>query len=111
MTRALVISTLFLIYSGVFAKSHTVYSPDQGVLCDKRSGFCADSQGISMAYTEQFLGKKAAAKLLKIIGSDSDMTSFTMSNGVHCETKQRLCVTSKTNNRPDAVANGVLFKQ
>ena len=110
MKRALVLSAIVLTSSGAFARSHTVYSPDQGVLCDKRSGFCADSQGISMALTGQFLGKTAAARLLKIMGTDSDMTSFTMSNGVHCETKQRLCVTSKTTGRPDAAANGVLYK-
>jgi hypothetical protein len=93
------------------AKTFTVFSPDQGVLCDRKSGLCADSTGISIAYTEQFLGKKAAAKLMKIMGSDSDMSSFTMSNGVHCEMKENNCTTSKNNDTPDAAANGVLFKQ
>ncbi len=108
------------LFAGIFfavlatsaqAKTFTVFSPDQGVLCDRKSGFCADSTGISMAYTEQFLGKKAATKLMKVMGSDSDMSSFTMSNGVHCEMKEKKCTTSKNNDTPDAAANGVLFKQ
>ena len=45
------------------------------------------------------------------MGTDSDMTSFTMSSGVHCETKERLCLTRKTAGRPDAAADGVLFKR
>jgi hypothetical protein len=93
------------------AKTFTVFSPDQGVLCDRKSGFCADSTGISMAYTEQFLGKKAAAKLMKTMGTDSDMSSFTMSNGVHCEMKAKNCTTSKNNDTPEAAANGALFRQ
>jgi hypothetical protein len=64
-----------------------------------------------MAYTEMFLGKKAAAKLLKVMGPDADESVFTMSNGVHCEMKAKNCTTSKLNNKPDAVANGMLFRQ
>jgi hypothetical protein len=111
MNRIIAATAISMIASGAFAKSQTIYSPDQGVLCDRKSGFCADSTGISMAFTEQFLGKKVAAKLMKTMGSDSDMTSFTMSNGVHCELKEKKCTTSKLNDTPDAVANGVLFKQ
>ena len=111
MKRILIGLSFTVLATSVYAKSQTIYSPDQGVLCDKKSGFCADSTGISMAYTEQFLGKKAAAKLLKVMGTGSDMTTFTMSNGVHCELKAKKCTTSKLNDTPDAVANGVLFKQ
>jgi hypothetical protein len=45
------------------------------------------------------------------MGTDSDMTTFTMSNGVHCVLKEKKCTTSKNNDTPDAEANGVLFKQ
>jgi hypothetical protein len=111
MKRIIAAAAFSMIASIAYAKNFTIFSPDQGVLCDRKSGFCADSTGISMAYTEQFLGKKTAAKLLKTMGSDSDMTSFTMSNGVHCEMKEKKCTTSKLNDTPDAAANGVLFKQ
>ena len=36
-----------------------VTSPEPGVVCDKKASFCADFMGISMAYTEMYLGKKA----------------------------------------------------
>jgi len=111
MKRLLIGITFAIIATSAYAKSQTIYSPDQGVLCDRKSGFCADSTGISMAYTEQFLGKKVAAKLLKTIGTDSDMTTFTMSNGVHCELKENKCTTSKLNDTPDPVATGTFFKQ
>jgi hypothetical protein len=111
MKRIIFGGAITLMASGAYATSHNIYSPDQGVLCDRKSGFCADSTGISMGLTEQFLGKKAAAKLLKVMGSDSDQSVFTMSNGVHCEMKEKKCTTSKLNDTPDPVANGVLFKQ
>jgi len=111
MKRLLIGISFAILATSAYAKSQTIYSPDQGVLCDRKSGFCADSTGISMAYTEQFLGKKAAAKLLKVMGTDSDMTTFTMSNGVNCALKEKKCTTSKLNDTPDAVTNRVLFKQ
>ena len=111
MKRLLIGISFAILATSAYAKTFKIYSPDQGVLCDRKSGFCADSTGISMAYTEQFLGKKAAAKLLKVMGTDSDMTTFTMSNGVHCVLKEKKCTTSKLNDTPDAEANGILFKQ
>ena len=41
-----------------------VFSPEQGIICDKKSGFCADSEGISLGFTKEYLG-------------DVDKTSFT----------------------------------
>ena len=28
-----------------------VFSPEQGIICDKKAGFCADSVRISLAFT------------------------------------------------------------
>ena len=68
-----------------------VYSPKAGVLCDKKAGFCADSEGISMALTKLYLGDKAEEKMMdmiKEVGLENfDATTFTLTNGVHCETK------------------------
>ena len=89
MKRFIVCLFLTIIASAALAEQ-AIFSPDGGVLCDRKSGFCADSEGVSMAYTEQFLGKKAAQKLLKIMGSDSDMSSFTMSNGTLRDTREKL---------------------
>jgi hypothetical protein len=90
-----------------------IYSPDTGILCDKKSGFCVDNQGVSLAYTEQYLGKKAAKKLkaqIDSVGVDSfDATSFTMSNGMHCETREQNCTVSKGSDKPDPVGNVTLF--
>ena len=108
MKRFIVCLFLTLIASTALAE-RAIFSPDDGVLCDRKSGFCADREGVSMAYTEQYLGKKAAQKLLKIMGSDSDMSSFTMSNGLHCETREKNCTISKTNDSPDQVGNITLF--
>ncbi len=114
MNRSITFLSLFLIATAVSAKDkNVIYSPDQGVLCDKKSGFCADSYGISVAFTKEFLGDKAAKNLQDQIGDPNtfDATSFTMSNGVHCETKQKSCTVSKYDNKPDPVGNGVLFGQ
>ncbi len=91
----------------------TIFSPDDGVLCDKKAGFCADKDGIAVGHTEVYLGKKAAKKLqdmISSVGVDSfDATSFTMSNGMHCETREKNCTTSKFNDKPDPVGNTTLF--
>lgn len=31
-----------------------VYSPEQGIICDKKAGFCADFMGISMELPKNF---------------------------------------------------------
>lgn len=108
MKRFIICLTLTMIASSALAE-RAIFSPDDGVLCDRKSGFCADSEGVSMAYTEQYLGKKAAQKLMKIMGTDSDMSSFTMSNGMHCETREKNCTISKTNDSSDQVGNTTLF--
>jgi len=36
-----------------------VYSPSPGIVCDKKAQFCADQQGISLAYTKEYLGQTA----------------------------------------------------
>ncbi|HID03009.1 MAG TPA: hypothetical protein EYP18_07375, partial [Desulfobacterales bacterium] len=48
--------------------------------CDKKSGFCSDSYGISLGITKDELGQKAANKWTKILSDKSfDSSSFTMS--------------------------------
>ena len=76
--------------------SANVYSPQQGVICDKKAGFCSDSYGISLGITKEVLGQKAADKWTKILSDkDFDSTSYTMSNGLSCDTKQKICKKSK----------------
>lgn len=113
MKRIFIALSLCIFATVGSAKEFVIYSPDQGVLCDKKAGVCADSYGISIAYTKEFLGDKAANKLQKEIGDPNtfDATSFTLSNGVHCETKEKNCTVSKYDDKSDPVATGVLFKQ
>jgi hypothetical protein len=84
-----------------------VSSPEPGILCDQKGGFCADYQGISMAYTKQFLGEKAEKKLLDM--GDFDMSTFTLTNGVHCEAKTKKCTVSKLSDKVDVAHTKALF--
>lgn len=102
-----------LLSAQTFAASAIFYPKPGGVICDKKSGFCADNQGISIAITQMELGANAAKKLMDTINkvglANFDATSFTMSNGLHCEIKEKKCITSKTTGRVDAKATTVLF--
>lgn len=69
------------------APREAVYSPKQGVLCDKYA--CANDKGLSKALTEKYISKKAAAKLFS--QGEFDTTEFTLSNGIFCDTKEQLC--------------------
>ena len=93
------------------AKSHeNVYSPEQGVICDKKSGFCSDSYGISLGLTKDFLGQKAADKMTKILSDkDFDATFYTMMNGLTCDTKKKICKKSKWDEKADAHWTKILF--
>ena len=87
-----------------------VYSPEAGVICDKKSGFCSDSYGISIGMTKDFLGQKAADKFTKILSDkDFDPTSYTMSNGLSCDTKKKICKKSKWDDKADAHWTKILF--
>jgi hypothetical protein len=88
-----------------------VFSPEQGIICDKKSGFCADSEGISLGYTGEYLGKDAEEKFDKIISSvkEFDTTSFVMSNGVLCDAKKKHCYTNKFDNVIDQAYTRAMF--
>jgi len=93
-----------------FASANAVYSPEHGVICDKKSGFCSDSYGISLGLTKDFLGQKAANKMQKYLNDkDFDATYFTLSNGLTCETKKKICKKSKWDEKADAHWTGILF--
>jgi hypothetical protein len=99
-----------LIGATSFLSASSVYSPGKGIVCDKKSGFCTDSDGISLAYTREYLGEKAGKKWSKILSDSSfDSTSFTMSNGLSCDTKRKICKKSKFDDNADAHWTKVLF--
>ena len=87
-----------------------VYSPEQGVICDKKAGFCSDSYGISLGITKDVLGQKAADKWTKILSDkDFDPTSYTMSNGLSCDTNKKVCKKSKWDEKADPHWTKILF--
>jgi Fels-1 Prophage Protein-like len=110
-------ATLICISQLTFAESKPnsaiTYPKPGGVICDQKSGFCADEQGVSVAITEMELGKKASKNLMDQINTvgikDFDPTSFTMTGGLHCETKQKKCFTNKYGNVVDPKATKALF--
>ncbi|EGK9148806.1 PerC family transcriptional regulator [Salmonella enterica] len=79
------------------AFSPDILCPERGVVCDRVAGFCADSQGVSVVWTARYLGREAQSRLLQLSGRVSDFhtDAFTLSNGVHCESKKRTCWTGR----------------
>ncbi|MDX3905571.1 MAG: YcgJ family protein [Pigmentiphaga sp.] len=83
-----------------------VRSPASGVLCDPY--LCANEKGISRALTAQYLGETTAAKLFS--QGQFSLTEFTLSNGVFCDTKERLCREDRYYG-PDGKRSGAVSKK
>lgn len=62
-------------------------SPTAGVVCDVY--FCANDKGVSAELTTRYLGKKKGVRLTA--QGDFDHSAFTFSNGVFCDSTERLC--------------------
>lgn len=110
-----VLAILLSLLSGIaFAATNlkgAVYSPEPGVICDKKGGFCADAEGLSVAMTKMYLGAAAEKNLMEQInkgGKDFDSTTFTMSDGIYCDTKAKQCV-GKLDKKLDAKHTKALF--
>ncbi len=86
-----------------------------GAICDRKSGFCADHQGVSLAITRMYLGPAAEAHLMaeinKVSLKDFDAGTFTMRGGLTCKVTEKTCWTSKLGDKVDAKATHVLFGQ
>jgi uncharacterized protein len=83
------------------AKGGAVYFPEHGILCDKKAGFCADSEGISMGYTKEYLGQAAQDKMMGYMNRDHmDTSSYTLSNGIHCDSHKKKCFEDRYNGSP-----------
>ena len=89
----------------------SVYSPKQGIICDKKSNFCVDASGISMASTKINLGQKSVDEFMKMTDNfkDMDTTIFTFSNGLNCDTNKKICKKSKWDDKADAHWTKILF--
>lgn len=107
--KKLIAVAVALVSSTAFAT--IIYKP--GTLCDSKAGFCADSQGVSVGITEMELGPKAGKKLMAEINkvgiNDFDATTFTMSGGLNCNTKEKKCYTNRYDKKIDVKATKTLF--
>ncbi|MCU6244220.1 YcgJ family protein [Enterobacter asburiae] len=90
--KKLLVMTLLLGMSAS-ALAEDIYSPASGVVCDKKSGYCVDDEGISMGLTSKYLGEQAYSKLDKTLGNGTDIKlgEYTLSNGVHCDSEAKQC--------------------
>lgn len=108
MKKLLISAVLMSATFQVSAANENIWSPDQNVLCDKIAGFCADNQGISVTYTQEYLGQKAANKLINM--GEFDMTRFTLSNGAKCDVNLGRCV-DKNTGKIEPISDSTLFHQ
>jgi|GEM_PF-5141529 len=93
------------------AHAGNVFSPDRGIICDKKSGLCMDGTGISVEFTKEYLGRSAAEKLMKRIEKfkNYDTTWVTFSNGLDCRAKEKVCYTGKHTGVVDKHWTAILF--
>ena len=120
--KVVVLTWVMLI--GVSANAHAatqrhkgqVFSPVPGVICDKKGGFCADSEGVAVALTKLYLGDAAETRLMDMIRSGPglpsfDATTFVLTNKVACDCKAKVCKVSKYEDKVDAKHTQWLFGQ
>ena len=110
MTKVSLVIGFALVAASTCA-SAVEYKPH--AICDKNAGFCVDFEGVSVALTKMYLGDKAEAKLMariKALGLDDfDPTTFTMTGGLTCHTKEKLCWTTRLREKLDPKAIKTLF--
>lgn len=90
-----------------------VSSPMAGFICDKKAGFCANAQGISMGLTKEYLGEKGEQIMMANINSvganNFDPSVYTLSNGVACKSSTKTCTVSKWSENVDKAHTQALF--
>ena len=73
-------------------KHDTVYSPDDGIVCDKKAQFCVDAMGVSLGYTKVYFNQKAQDMLLQKIDKENlPIDKYTFSNGIMCNSLKKSC--------------------
>ena len=78
-----------------------VFFPQRGIVCDRKGNFCADSYGISIGYTREYLGRKAAKRLRRNIQRyNMNTESYTLSNGIYCNSRRYRCYQSRYSGAP-----------
>ncbi|AXS79452.1 YcgJ family protein [Dechloromonas sp. HYN0024] len=107
------VSLIALLLVSSFAQAAGLEYYKEGAICDRKSGFCADFMGVSVALTKMYLGDKAEQKLMAEINKvglqDFDATTFTMRGGLNCDTKVKTCWTNRYDKKVDVRATQTLF--
>lgn len=95
MKKIMLMTLLLCVSTSTLASP--IFAPTTGVMCDKKANFCVDDQGISMGLTTQYLGGKAQKKLQKSLGDGAGVSlgEYTLSNGAHCDSKEKQCYTDR----------------
>jgi hypothetical protein len=110
MTKSILASMLALgavstaAFAGQVEYGHGVFSPEQGVVCDREGNFCADGTGISASWTDQYLGSEAARNLGEV-----DTSEFVLHNGVMCTVETQSCATHGKINKSSKKIQAMVF--
>lgn len=91
-------------FAGQVEYGHGVFSPEQGVVCDREGNFCADGTGISASWTDQYMGSEAAHNL-----GEYDTTEFVLHNGVMCTVETQSCATHGKVNKASKKIQKMIF--
>jgi hypothetical protein len=87
LSAAVMAFTAVPAFAGQIEYGSGVFSPEQGVVCDREGNFCADGTGISASWTEQFMGAEAAHNI-----ANADQSEFVLHNGVECIVANQACL-------------------
>lgn len=91
-------------FAGQVEYGHGVFSPEQGVVCDREGNFCADGTGISASWTDQYMGSEAARNLGEV-----DTSEFVLHNGVMCTVETQSCATHGKVNKTSKKIQKMVF--
>ncbi len=87
-----------------------VYFPEHGIVCDRVGKFCADIEGISMGFTQEYFGEAAANRLANLAERDHmDISAYTLSNGIFCDSHLKKCYNNKWKEKVDKHYTAKLF--
>lgn len=81
-----------------------MFSPEQGVVCDREGNFCADGTGISVSWTDQYMGSEADRNLGKVA-----TTEFVPYNRVMCTVETPSCATHGEVNKASKKIQQMVF--
>lgn len=78
------------------AGAKVVYSPEEGVVCDRAMGFCSDQEGISLGLSEAYLAGTAVHEAFLAQHAPSgystlETRNYRFSDGTYCDHAEKWC--------------------